>query len=201
MADEQAAEGADDPGGEAVKRPLLIVVTGRPGSGKTTLAEKLAKKAHLPLVSRDAIKEGYVHTQGVPHAQLPDGNLAATDLFFRMVETLLDGGASLVAEAAFQHRLWSDRLKPLMKKARIYVVICRTEEDSIAFGRYIRRGMEDPMREYFHGDDGVAQARQGFSVELPAYDPPQLDVPTFWVDTTDGYMPEIETLLREICFP
>lgn len=184
-----------------MNKPMLIVVTGRPGSGKTTLAEKLAKNAHLPLISRDAIKEGYVHTQGVPHAQLPEGNLAATDLFFRTVETLLEGGVSLVAEAAFQHRLWSDRLKPLAEKTRIRMVICRTENDFIAFERYIRRGLEDTTREYFHGDDGVAQVRQGFSVELPAYDPPRLEVPTAWVDTTDGYAPEIETLLREICFP
>jgi len=42
----------------------LIVVTGRPGSGKTTLAHTLAKAIHCPLISRDEIKEGLVNTTG-----------------------------------------------------------------------------------------------------------------------------------------
>lgn len=175
-----------------MNKPTLIIITGRPGSGKTTLAERLARNAHLPLVSRDAIKEGYVHTQGVPHAQLPEGNLEATGLFFRMVETLLDGGASLVAEAAFQHRLWSAKLEPLMQKARICMVICRTQDERIAYERYLRRREAEPWRVYFHGDDAADQTIP------PPYDPPGLDVLTLWVDTTDGYAPDVETLLKEI---
>ena len=45
-------------------KPLLIVVTGRPGAGKTTLAARLSEEWCLPLVSRDRIKEGLVHTEG-----------------------------------------------------------------------------------------------------------------------------------------
>ena len=175
-----------------MNRPILIVVTGRPGSGKTTLAERLAKDAHLPLVSRDAVKEGYVHTQGVSHAQLPDGNLAATDLFFRTIEVLLDGGASLVAEAAFQHRLWSARLQPLLEKARIAVVLCQPGDGRTAYGRYLLRREAEPWRAYFHGDEGEVQDAP------PPYDPPRLDAPTFLVDTADGYSPDVESLLKEI---
>lgn len=181
-----------------MNKPFLIVVTGRPGSGKSTLAKKLGETAHLPVISRDEIKEGYVRTMGLPHAQLPDGNLAATNQFFITVETLLDGGVSLVAEAAFQHKLWSARLEPMMKKARVAVVVCGAGEDRIAHERYIRRGLEDPSREYFHGDDGVAQAKQGIRTEPAPYDPPMLGVPTFAVDTSDGYDPPVEDLLREI---
>lgn len=181
-----------------MNRPVLIVVTGRPGSGKTTLAEILAQEARLPLVSRDAIKEGYVRTQGVPHMQIPDGNLVATNLFFQTVEMLMDGGVSLVAEAAFQHKLWAPKLEPLQDKARIAVVICHPGDDKTAYERYLRRGMEDPLRVYFHGDDGVAQAMQGIVTELPAYDPPHLNVPAFTVDTSDGYAPSVQSLLYEI---
>ncbi|MEM1446573.1 MAG: AAA family ATPase, partial [Planctomycetota bacterium] len=49
--------------------PYCIIVTGRPGSGKTTLASKLASELWMPFISRDAIKEGYVNTHGVPHTQ------------------------------------------------------------------------------------------------------------------------------------
>lgn len=42
----------------------LIAITGPPGSGKTTLANALAKQFGLPLLSRDAIKEAAFDTFG-----------------------------------------------------------------------------------------------------------------------------------------
>ncbi|MBI5301695.1 MAG: AAA family ATPase [Chloroflexi bacterium] len=43
-----------------MSRPFIIVVTGRPGSGKTTLAHELSKRIHCPVFCRDEFKEGYV---------------------------------------------------------------------------------------------------------------------------------------------
>ena len=58
-------------------RPGCVLVTGRPGSGKTTLARKLAGLLRMPLVSRDEVKEGYVNTFGVRHGRLPADTLVA----------------------------------------------------------------------------------------------------------------------------
>ena len=172
-----------------MNRPLLVIVTGRPGSGKTTLAKRLGSTACLPVVCRDEIKEGYVHTMGVSHEELQDGNLMATNQFFRTIESLLDGGISLIAEAAFQHKLWSDRLEPLMKKARIVVMICLPGDDMTAYRRYLKRRSEDPMRVYFHGDAGEEES------EAPLYVPPEMNAPAIWVNTTDGYAPTMEELI------
>jgi uridine kinase len=43
-------------------KPLLIVVTGRPASGKTTLSRILSAEIKCPLLSRDEFKEGYINT-------------------------------------------------------------------------------------------------------------------------------------------
>ena len=47
-------------------RPLLVFVSGKPGSGKTTLARRLAAEdaLWLPLVSCDPIRVGMMESQG-----------------------------------------------------------------------------------------------------------------------------------------
>ena len=179
-------------------RPILIVVTGQPGAGKTTLAERLSREWYLPLVSRDRIKEGIVHTLNKSHEELTeDANLIATNAFFDTVGFMLDRGVSWVAEAAFQHRLWSERLPALAQKARIHMVICRLDPD-MALDRFLKRGMEDPSRIRFHGDKGVRMYKQGIMPEPGTYEEPRLDAPTYRIDTTEGYTPSLEELKKLI---
>ena len=182
-----------------MEKPYLFIVTGRPGSGKSTFAREFARAAFLPVISRDELKEGYVHTQGRPHSALPlDSNSIATDLFFQTIELLLGRGVSLVAEAAFQHPVWSARLEPLLNKARLYVLICSPGSAQIALERFLQRGLADSRREYFHGDKGVVMARRGETPVVSPYEEPRLDAPAYHIDTTQGYEPSIEQLLRLI---
>ena len=179
-------------------RPILIVVTGQPGAGKTTLAERLSREWYLPLVSRDRIKEGIVHTLNKSHEELTeDANLIATNAFFDTVGFMLDRGVSCVAEAAFQHRLWSERLPALAQKARIHMVICRLDPD-MALDRFLKRGMEDPSRIRFHGDKGVRMLMSGQMPQPGTYDEPRLDYPTYHIDTSTGYDPSLESLYNSI---
>lgn len=53
------------------KKPKCIIVTGRAGAGKTTLAKKLGERLWMPVISRDEIKQGYVNTFGIEHDRLP----------------------------------------------------------------------------------------------------------------------------------
>ena len=86
-------------------QPALIVVTGAAGSGKTTLAHALARELHCPAVCRDEIKEGLVCTIGDAGETGGDIQLHATETFFAALALLLDRGVSLIAEAAFQHKV------------------------------------------------------------------------------------------------
>lgn len=52
-------------------RAACIAIAGRPGSGKTTLAPKLAEALRVPLISRDRIKEGRLVTLAQEHEVLP----------------------------------------------------------------------------------------------------------------------------------
>ena len=46
-------------------QPKCIIVTARPGSGKTTLSKGLGRRLGMPVISRDESKEGYVSTYGI----------------------------------------------------------------------------------------------------------------------------------------
>ena len=49
--------------------PLFVVVTGPPGSGKTTLATALAAEMRLPLFAKDTIKEVLMTVLPVPDVE------------------------------------------------------------------------------------------------------------------------------------
>lgn len=175
-----------------------MVVTGRPGSGKTTFSRELGNEICMPVISRDQIKEGYVHTLGKRHDELPEqANKAATEIFFDTLMGLILNNVSVIAEAAFQHRVWSAMLEQFMEKARVYLLICKVDE-KIALDRFVRRGMDNPLREYFHGDRGVDMARKGMELSVSPYEEPRLDVPIFHIDTSGKYTPSIKELSREI---
>lgn len=177
-----------------MNKPFLVVVAGRPGSGKTTLVHELAKKIHCPALCRDEFKEGYVHTLGGSHASLgADINRQLYDIFFAAVQFVVEKNISVLVEAAFQHKLWEPKLTALAELAHILVVVC-TVDPQAARLRCIERGLADPAREMFHGDDVVQAAREGVELPLGDYVPPALGVPTLTVDTTDGYRPTLNEI-------
>jgi predicted kinase len=177
-----------------MQKPSLIVVTGRPGAGKTTLAHALANAIHCPAFCRDEFKEGYVNTSNRNHEQLgPEANAEVFEAFFQAINLMLSRGISLVAEAAFQHKLWAEQLETISQTTKVAIVICSVDA-TMARERFIARGLADSSRERFHGDRAVHAAKKGSHLPLGSYDPPSLSVPTLTVDTSNGYNPPIEEI-------
>lgn len=164
----------------------LILVAGSPGSGKTTLAETLACDLGIRLLSRDAIKEPYVRAEGKCHEELPDANLIATRAFFAEIEALLAGGP-LIAEAAFQHAVWSKALARLPHATNLLLLHCRVSPE-LAARRDRERREADADWARMHGAQAVT------ADDVAAWEAPRLGCPTLEVDTSAGYDPPLETI-------
>lgn len=178
-------------------RPVLIVVSGPPASGKTTLAHAVARAVPCPAICRDEIKEGLVHHGGYGPPTLGDAaTRLATAAFFDVVDLLLRRGVTLVAEAAFQHKVWAPKLVALSEVATVRVIRCVVDE-AIRHDRRLQRAQNEAQRRLFHADADAAQLDriERGEVRLAAHEPIQLDLPTLVVDTSDGYRPALEAVV------
>ena len=180
-------------------RPTLIVVSGPPASGKTTLAHSLARAVYCPAICRDEIKEGLV-SGGALEASAPEPGDAATHLataaFFDVIELLIQREVSLVAEAAFQHGRWAPRLTAFSATADVRIINCATDA-GVAHERRVRRWRNQPWRRRFHADpdlDELARIERR-EIVLPAYLPIRLNLPMLAVDTSAGYHPAFEAIV------
>jgi predicted kinase len=175
--------------------PTLVIISGPPGSGKTTLAHHLATAIGCPAICRDEIKEGMAHaTPGFTAAPGDELTQRTLPVFFGVLNLLIRAGVTTVAEAAFQDHVWRPRLEPLRGLARIRVVHC-TVASEVAAARIARRERDDPRRRV-HASGLRDQAEREASHQ--AFRPVRIDAPSLDVDTGDGYHPPFVHILSFI---
>ncbi len=156
----------------------------------------------MPVISRDEIKEGYVNTYGVKHDQLPpDTNGLVSELFFGIVNQYLASNISVVIEAAFQHKVWEPRMPEILELACTWIVLC-SADGAVAARRYLQRGLENPKREFYHGDKRVAHCRKTGKISpSDSYTAPKFNLPTIQVSTDGEYIPCIDEIVKQILSP
>lgn len=83
-------------------KPLLIIVNGLPGTGKTTLARRLAADLGLPAFSRDGLFETLYDALESSIAGPPSGlGAAAYALLYEVAGAVLASGRSVIVEGFF----------------------------------------------------------------------------------------------------
>jgi predicted kinase len=115
-------------------RPLYVVVSGPPGSGKTTLATGIASQLRLPLIAKDLIKEALMSALAAPDiATSRMIGQAAVEVMYA-VAAASPGGA--VLEANFHRSVARPDIRAL--PGPIVEVFCRCVRE-IALARYRER--------------------------------------------------------------
>lgn len=129
----------------------LLIITGLPATGKTTLARDLARRHALPLIAKDTIKEPLLDMleQRVASHELSN---AAFAVMFSITRELLALGQSLVLEGNFragEHEAAVVAALPTEAPAIIQVLCTADEQERRS--RLLSR-VTDPNRHPGHRD-------------------------------------------------
>jgi cytidylate kinase len=174
-------------------QPLIIYVSGAPGSGKTTLAEKISKELYIPHVSSDLVHGGVRFTEGKPN----DRKASLHDVFLPLLVEMAQKNISFVVDHVLQRNLSEqdviEKLTPYANVAYIHTYA----DDPIA--RHIERELRRTDRGAILNEQQRIERsefhRQNLSNTRASLD---LNLPLLEVDTTNGYDPDFEAVIAFI---
>jgi predicted kinase len=131
----------------------VVLITGHPGSGKTTLARYLANALALPTLCKDDIKEILYDTLGWSTAEWSmQLSIAAWALLYRQVEVLLEAHTDHIVEANFDPKYADTRWQALKERFELRLIQVRCEGDAAVILERFRARILDGTRHPGHRD-------------------------------------------------
>ena len=178
--------------------PPLVIVTGPPASGKTTLGRTLAARLNMPFLYKDGIKETLFDTLGWSDREWSRKlGVATYALLFHLLEMELAAGRSLVVESNFDAERAGPSFLALRERYSFHPVqVCCVADGAVLLERFRSRAATNER----HPGHVEAPNMAVFEPVLlrGRLDPLPLDGPIIEVDTTDFAQVDAEAITRGV---
>lgn len=143
----------------------VILITGHPATGKTTLAHYLAQELKLPLLWRDGLKEKLADTLGGSSDEWSlQLSVASWELLYHLVETLLRAHVSHIVESNFTPSYATPRWQALYERYSLQIIQLRCDAPpATVITRYherIKQGTRHPIHRFVRDDVNYAALLQ-----------------------------------------
>lgn len=117
--------------GKFEERPIILAMKGHPGTGKTTLAQSIAKTLKCPLIDKDHFKDCTKPLQQVTKATKLLNDLSY-EAMWRVASAQLELGLSVVIDSPLSRRAHLDRILELAARsgARVVIVECKPRDEA-----------------------------------------------------------------------
>lgn len=183
---------------DSLSRPNLVIITGVPGTGKSTLARTLSLRLAWRVFHHDDIKERLYDASGIAIADLNQetsrhfGAMAEAAVLAAAGETLRAGFPCII-ESFFRPESPPPALALLVRESSATQVHCVTPA-AVSIARY-RARHERGERHPVHLDQIEASERASDPLPDSALTPVPLGIPVLTVDTQSGYTPGLHDIV------
>jgi predicted kinase len=180
--------------------PTLLIVSGAPASGKTTLARRLASDLRLPLLQRDELKEGLADALGAPQDVAASTQLGAGAyaMLYLVAGRVIEAGTGLIIESNFRRGVSEGELNPLLAWSDAGLIHCAAAHE-VVLTRYPERTQRGERHAAHLDADRAGALAKDLADGL--FEPLNLAIPRLLVDTTDGWRPAYEEIRDFAAFP
>jgi predicted kinase len=138
--------------------PTIIIITGRPAAGKSTLAKWLSQELKLSLVSKDSIREELFDRLGWNDRKwAQELGKASVDMMFYFARAELEIGHSIIMDNSFYPPVSNPRFQALKEQyhAHSIQIVCDSDRETL-IQRFTSRA-DSGNRHPGHGDQDVLE--------------------------------------------
>jgi len=179
---------------DAPAGPVLVLVNGRPATGKSSVASRLSESLGIPLFTKDEVKELLGDVVGAPDREtartLGEASIA---LVFQHAEAVLATGASAIVESPLIPELTVPILDRIESRTGCRVLqLFLVADPEVILERYRNRDRSD----VHFDDEAIDELEQSLrEAEVP---PVPIRGETWTLDTTDFEAVDLDALAERV---
>ncbi len=166
--------------------PTILIVTGYPCAGKTTIARRLAAAINYPLLTKDDVKERMFDTLGCGDRAWSDQLSTATyAVLFYVLKAQAEADQPTIVEANFRPESHSDRFARFQRDhgARLVQIHVTADRDTIEQRLHQRTTQKNRHPGHF---DRKLEEQIPDKIASGRYDPLELEAQCIEINTSDS---------------